>query len=52
MIAVLGDLPHIFSLEGKVVIITGAAGLLGQTHAEAVAAYGGHPILSTHPSFR
>jgi NAD(P)-dependent dehydrogenase (short-subunit alcohol dehydrogenase family) len=34
-----------FSLEDKVVIITGAAGLLGQQHADAVASFGGTPIL-------
>lgn len=39
------DLEALFRLDGKVVIITGASGLLGVKHAEAVAAYGGIPIL-------
>ena len=30
---------------GKVIVITGATGLLGRKHAEAVACYGGTPIL-------
>ena len=34
-----------FNLKGKVVVITGAAGLLGRKHAEVVACYGGTPIL-------
>ena len=34
-----------FRLEGKVVIITGGAGLLGSIHAEAVAEAGGIPII-------
>ena len=39
------ELNKLFSLEGKVIIITGAAGLLGKRYAEVVAAYGGTPIL-------
>jgi NAD(P)-dependent dehydrogenase (short-subunit alcohol dehydrogenase family) len=34
-----------FDLSGKVVIITGGGGLLGPKHGEAVAEYGGIPIL-------
>lgn len=34
-----------FSLEGKVVVITGGAGLLGVQHANAVVAAGGTPVL-------
>jgi NAD(P)-dependent dehydrogenase (short-subunit alcohol dehydrogenase family) len=39
------ELNNLFSLEGKVIVITGATGLLGQKHAEAIATYGGNPIL-------
>ncbi len=35
----------IFGIEGKVVVITGAAGLLGEKHAEAIASFGGIPLL-------
>ena len=34
-----------FRLEGKIAIITGGAGLLGEKHAEAIAEAGGIPIL-------
>ena len=34
-----------FTIKNKIVIITGGAGLLGKKHAEAVAEYGGIPIL-------
>ena len=39
------NIDSIFSLSGKIIVITGAAGLLGEMHAEAVAAYGGTPVL-------
>lgn len=39
------ELDSIFRLDGKVVIVTGAAGLLGARHVEAIAAYGGTPVL-------
>ena len=38
-------LKNIFQIEGKVIVITGAAGLLGIRHAEAIATFGGTPIL-------
>jgi len=39
------SLSQLFSLKNRVIIITGATGLLGRKHAEAIAAYGGHPVL-------
>jgi NAD(P)-dependent dehydrogenase (short-subunit alcohol dehydrogenase family) len=38
-------LKDVFGLDGRVVIITGAVGLLGRKHAEAIAAFGGTPVL-------
>lgn len=39
------NLNNLFSLSGKIIVITGAAGLLGNKHAEVVAAFGGTPVL-------
>ena len=39
------SLDNIFSLKGKVIVITGACGLLGKRHAEAIAAFGGIPVI-------
>ena len=39
------NIDKLFSLSGKIIVITGAAGLLGEKHGEAVAACGGTPIL-------
>ena len=41
----MSKLLELFSLKDKVIIITGATGLLGKKHAEVVACYGGTPIL-------
>ena len=38
-------LNQLFRIDGQVVVITGATGLLGRKHAEVVAAYGGIPVL-------
>ncbi len=43
-------LQNLFGMSGRVVIITGGAGLLGQRHAEAIASAGGIPVLADlHP---
>ena len=39
------NLKDIFNIKNKVIVITGAAGLLGKKHAEIVANYGGIPVL-------
>ncbi len=38
-------LEDLFRLDEKVIVITGATGLLGRKHVEAIACYGGTPIL-------
>ena len=39
------EISELFRLDGKIIVITGAVGLLGKKHAEAIAAYGGTPVL-------
>ena len=38
-------LEDLFRLDDKIIAITGATGLLGRKHAEAISCYGGTPIL-------
>jgi NAD(P)-dependent dehydrogenase (short-subunit alcohol dehydrogenase family) len=42
----------LFSLGGKVALITGGAGLLGRQHAEAIAEAGGIPVILDLPDAR
>jgi NAD(P)-dependent dehydrogenase (short-subunit alcohol dehydrogenase family) len=41
----MNQLSNYFNLQGKIIVVTGASGLLGCKHAEAIATYGGTPIL-------
>jgi len=41
-----GGIGHLFDLTGRVAVITGGAGMLGQMHAQAVAEAGGAPVLA------
>lgn len=36
---------NVFDLSGKIAVITGGAGFLGRKHAEAIAEFGGTPLL-------
>ena len=39
------NLKNCFDLSGKVAVITGGSGLLGKKHAEAIAEFGGNPVI-------
>lgn len=39
------NISKLFDLQDRVYVITGAVGLLGRNHAEAIAAVGGNPVL-------
>lgn len=39
------SLEKIFSLKDKVIVVTGACGLLGKMHVQAIASFGGIPII-------
>ena len=34
-----------FDLSDRVIVVTGATGLLGKQHVDAIAAFGGNPVL-------
>ena len=40
-----GKLETLFRLDNKIIVVTGAVGFLGRKHCEAIAAYGGIPVL-------
>jgi NAD(P)-dependent dehydrogenase (short-subunit alcohol dehydrogenase family) len=40
------NIENLFDLSGRVAVITGGTGLLGQQHAEAIAGAGGIPVLA------
>jgi NAD(P)-dependent dehydrogenase (short-subunit alcohol dehydrogenase family) len=46
------DVKDLFDLTGRVAVITGGGGLLGQKHAEAIVAAGGIPVLADLPQAR
>ena len=41
----MGSVKQSFDLTGKVAVVTGGAGLLGEKHAEAIAEFGAIPVL-------
>lgn len=41
----MSKITSLFSLDGKVIVITGGAGFLGRKHAEAISAFGGKPVI-------
>ncbi len=41
----MADTRDLFDLSGRIAVVTGGAGLLGEQHAEAIASAGGIPVL-------